>query len=333
MVKEKGANITEVQYPFVYTRVFNKDQAQFREFRIPRIRSVTDPPDIQRTDHEILNNISAEVEGSEWFYSNYWREKGNPIDQIEFDIKGKKITFFNFNRDLPFAERYVDEALSVLVEYSRRFPQALDRLKWILLDDAQQPSFYGDSENYPLSGTTDRPRSLIHLFPRAISQEPYRISTVSRFSGVLAHELTHLIDEEFVFSGWQDHYRWGRCADKPEEWELREVPDGGRKAYFNKETDKMSLAYLYPLQPEECVTEYGSHSIRDDICESVVAYIFDPDLLKRVSPTKFDIVSAFDQNSEPKLGFARPLAPEDVRIPEIQPRLVKFYIQEPERTE
>lgn len=67
----------------------------------------------------------------------------------------------------------------------------------------------------------------------------------------------------------------------------------------------------------------------EDICESMVAYLFDPDLLKRVSPDKFEILEAHDKGgSRPEASVYR-VPKEEVKLPEIKPETVYYYVKEP----
>ncbi len=91
----------------------------------------------------------------------------------------------------------------------------------------------------------------------------------------------------------------------------------------------MALVGEYPLQPEECVTEYATHNIDDDVCESVVAYLFDPELLKRVSPTKYSIIESLDQGGLPSEVTATRVPKDQIKLPEIKPEVILYYIVEP----
>jgi len=158
----------------------------------------------------------------------------------------------------------------------------------------------------------------------------HRITAATNFEGTLVHELTHLIDDQFENAGWVEKYKWESCSKYSEDWDHKDVPDGGRKAFYNRKTGKMALAGLFALQPEECVTEYATHLIGDDICESLVAYFFNPNLLRTVSPTKFAIIQSQDANLPKSLVAAKRMSTDEIRLPEIKPQVVNYFIKEPQ---
>ena len=70
----------------------------------------------------------------------------------------------------------------------------------------------------------------------------------------------------------------------------------------------------------------------EDIAESMVAYIYDPDLLRAVSEDKYNILSNHDaKGPKPEVGSHR-VATEDIRLPEVKPEAVYYYIKEPVST-
>lgn len=90
----------------------------------------------------------------------------------------------------------------------------------------------------------------------------------------------------------------------------------------------MSLGGEIPLQSQECVTDYAKITIDEDVCESMVAYLYDPELLKRVSPTKYDILRRHDAKGEiPKVTVSR-VPREEIKLPEVKPQTVKYFVRE-----
>lgn len=315
--------------PFTYTRVLDASVSQYSHKRISGIQVVGEPQNEPRSDDDIVGRVKNDFEGSQWYYLEYWRRKGLPSEEIHFQLGDRIITLYNFNSEIPFSDERIEETNRVLAGFSSRFPQALDKLDYILIDDIQPSSYYGDSENYPANGQAMSGHRALKLHPRAFSDIRHRVEAASNFEGTLVHELTHPIDSQFEFAGWRDKYKWETCLSAPDDWDYRDVPDGGSKAFYNINTGKMALIDIFSLQPEECVTEYATHNLDDDVCESVVAYFYDPELLNRVSPTKYGFIKSLDVGlPEPEITVIR-IPAESIQLPEIKPQEVKYYIEEP----
>lgn len=107
----------------------------------------------------------------------------------------------------------------------------------------------------------------------------------------------------------------------------KKSPDGNRMKFFNKKTGEMSPKDLFPLQPEQCVTDYAKLAPDEDICESITSYILKPELLKRVSPKKFAILQRHDAKKEkPKVSFEK-IPKNQIILPQIKPETVYYFIK------
>lgn len=157
---------------------------------------------------------------------------------------------------------------------------------------------------------------------------PHRIQAVSNFEGTIAHETTHLIDNEFL-AEWEN-FKWKDCMDFPNEWEVKKTPDGTKKRFFNRQTGEMSPQGKFPVQAEQCVTDYGKQTMREDIAESMVAYLFDPELLKKFSEKKYNILQNHDANKTTLEILVNKIPKDQIKLPEIKPEIVYYYIQEPD---
>lgn len=73
---------------------------------------------------------------------------------------------------------------------------------------------------------------------------------------------------------------------------------------------------------EQCVTSYAKLSMRDDICESLAAYIHTPEVLKAISLDKFNILQRHDaQQQMPQILSSR-VPKSKIQLPEIKPETV-----------
>jgi len=314
--------------PFTYQRVFKPEEAQYIEWRVLPVQ-LEGQANLPRTDEEIIESVKRQHEAKQWFTSEYWRKKGKPVEQTEFTINGKPLTVYNFNSERSFSDEHIAQAVRALQELSKRFPQLLDKIRWVLIDNLQPPSLLGDDERYPTSGTAMKEHQAIRLTPYGMATSPHRIATASNFEGRLVHELGHLIQDEFE-KDWRSKFQWAYCLDNKKEWEMRETPGGG-KYWFNKLTGETSPTGQYPLQPDQCVTTYAKQNMAEDICDSLVAYLYDPERLKKVSPEKFAILYSHEVKPEktPFISCQR-IPKSQITLPEIKPKIISFFIEEPQ---
>lgn len=314
--------------PFTYERTLDETKATDREWRVSPVTFVGSE-NKPRTDNELLERIRERREQKDWFISEYWRKKGQPNEQLEFEVGGKPITVYNFNQDKLFTDAHITRAQKVFEELGSRFPQILDKIRWILIEDIPHASAFGNPEKYPWNGSAKRDWLSFILLPRGMELIPHRIEKTSNFEGTLAHETTHLIADEFE-SEWREKFKWDYCIEHPDEWESRKTSDGTWLAFFNKSTGEMSPQWQFPLQPDECVNYYAKQNANEDICESMVAYIYDPELLQRISPEKFNILQKHDaRQPKPEVSTAR-IPKDQIKLPEIKPEIVYYFIKEPE---
>lgn len=324
-VNKDGNELSPV--PFQYIRTYDPEETKYMFPRVSPV-SVAGKENLPFTDEELVERVRMEEEGQEWFTTPYWRAKGDPTQQIEFTVDGMPVTLYNFNQERPLSEDHLDRARSVFEKVGTRFPRAVEQARWILLNDIQPPSAFGDNDRYPINGEAHRNWRAVQIYPRGAELFPYRIPKASNFEGILTHELTHLIQDDFM-EEWRKKFQWKYCWNHEEEWEIRPTPDGTSQRWFNKATGEMSPQGEFAQEPEQCVTEYARQNMREDICESVVAYLYDPDLLSSVSPEKFAILEGMDaQKAKPSIEVNE-VPVGDIATPTIQPRTIKYYIKEP----
>ena len=283
-----------------------------------------------KTDEEIIREIRQSRNNKDWFTSEYWKKKGTPSEQVEFQINDREITVYNFNQEKPFGDEYIEQTKRAFGKLASRFPQILNKLRWVLIDDSEPPSVYGDPVKYPFNGQSDDKWRAFILYPRAMELVPHRVLKATNFEGTIVHELTHINANDFL-TEWEGKYRWASITDDDkylEEWESRLSPDGRMNRLFNKKTGEMSPWGQVPLSPDECVNFYAQITISEDICESMVAYIYDPELLKRVSPEKYGILSRHDAKGQnPTVTVTRVLQ-DAIKLPEVKGEIVKYYVKE-----
>lgn len=323
--KEHQAPKTELTpLPFKYERTFDPSKARYSWRRVNTLQD-----QLPQTDKELAEATKFYKKDENWFFQDYWREKGQPQEQLEYDVNGKPITLYNFCKEKPFSDEHIELLKEAIQQLSSRFPRALDEIRWILIDNNPQASIYGDPEKFPLNGQARGTWRTFRFTPRGTEFTPHRIEAVSNFEGTFVHETSHLIQNDFL-KDWSELFQWEWCQDHMDQWEFRTPPDGSKKKLFNKETGEMAPQAQFPLQPEQCINYYAKLSREEDICESIVTYIYDPELLKTVSPDKFEILARHDaKNPLPKITAIR-VSKDQIELPEIKPETVYYFIREPQ---
>lgn len=202
--------------PFKYERTHAPEQAAYRERRVS-LMSFEGVPNEPKTDQEIIEMIKRKREEKDWFTSEDWRGKGLPEEQIEFQVNGKSITVYNWNKEKPFTDEHIQRAQKAFQELASRFPQITDQIRWVLIDNKQEASAFGDPEKYPVNGHVMRGRGAFQLLPRGMELMPHRVAKASNFEGTFVHESTHLIEQEFK-PEWKQQFKWEQCIDHKDEW-------------------------------------------------------------------------------------------------------------------
>ncbi len=316
-------------FPFTYERTNDPNKASYRQWRISPV-SIVGKENKPSTDEEIIQMVKEEKERKDWFLLDYWRKKGMPQEQLEIQVSDKLLTVYNFNKEVPFTEEHAVRAKRVLEQLESIMPQVIEKIDWILIDDIAHPSAFGDPDKYPWNGNAMRSYRAFRFLPRGMELAPHRIEAVSNFEGTMVHEITHLVESDYEKEWSERGFVWDFCIDYPDEWEVRLTPDGNEKRFYNKKTGEMAPTGMFPLQPDQCINYYARGHIDEDICESMVAYIYNPELLRKISPDKFDILENHDLK-KPKTGVSIRRIPKDqIRLPEINQEIILYYIQEPE---
>ncbi len=233
-----------------------------------------------------------------WYEQSYWKAKGEPQERVVLNFADSKTTVVNFNKDIQF-EKYRERATQAMKDFGAKFPNALAKLKWILIRDFQGEPIY---EGFQVNGITLQrtAEGTMVLEPRAFGDIPHRIARVQNFEGTLAHELGHQVDTEF-FDEWRKF--WPDVFNEQDNWILdkrKGVPFTELNPPTHKVTGQVATTESqYLADPQQCVTEYAKTKPVEDICESLVAYMYDPELFEAKSPEKFELIRTHDVSIKP----------------------------------
>lgn len=129
------------------------------------------------------------------------------------------------------------------------------------------------------------------LEPRAFEDIIHRVGNVANLEGTIAHELGHQVEESIV-GDWLKF--WPQTFDDPGNW----IKVEGYTFPVHKDTGQRSVPPEGRFMADlgQAVTDYAKISTNEDICESIVAYMYNPDILRAVSRDKFNILQSHDQN-------------------------------------
>ena len=313
--------------PFTFVRTNDEQIAEFIEERMPLV-SLARTGQKPSTDEAIIAAVKQQKVGEQWYFQDYWREEGQPSEQIEIRLDGHAITLYNFRPEIQLTDIHVEQLKESLGTFATHFPTVMEKVQWVLIADMKTPDPWGDANTFPLSGTIFESLKTLHLYPHAFAPKPYRIRTTSNLKGTIAHEMTHFIHDDFR-DEWSESFQWGWVSDYPDIWKLIPRRNGKNYYYRNKDTGGITPSNQFPLQPDACVSEYGKRAWYEDVAESMVAYLYDPELLRRVSPKKFEILARHDANLPEPTVIAHRVLKKEIALPEIKPQTVFYYIKEP----
>ncbi len=300
--------------PFTYERTEDEEEAQF----------TIEVPDINGDNSWFAKNRK---EKSQWYYAPEWRKKGLPQEQIELTVEGKgQITIYNFNHETQLTDEHLKITEEVLAEMVSRFPETINRLRYILINDKRGDPVWVGEDEADCSAITHIHQQTVEFYSKGMDIEnPYPNSSAGRFKSVLIHEITHLIQKKFR-KDWDEKFSWITLRNSSD-WETQSGPNG-ETIYVHKVTGEKVVNKMYfPNEPEQCVSKYAETDIGEDICESMVAYLNSPERLRKISPDKYDILARYDASlPRPEINAQR-VANEEISLPEIKPELVKYYVE------
>lgn len=222
-----------------------------------------DRPDISSNIGHPSKDVPLYLDPTPWWEQEYWRtrvEQDKLQEKVEFSDGEHTISIYNF--DEPLREEQigeVSEALSVLASISNG--EALRVYDDILLTEEQPPDVPGLGPPNGYGMLTSRH---IVLYPNALRPIHHRVTNkVSNLQGTLVHEGTHNALVEKVADEWRQLGGWTTLVDAK-----KGSPEGTTKQYATSD-------------PERCVTAYATANYDEDLCESNVARVYDPDKLDK----------------------------------------------------
>ncbi len=245
--------------------------------------------------------ISAEslrrIQENRWWLWEYWEAKGLPNEQVELDDGEHQVTLYNYGE--PIEQTHLDQIKRILGIFSGIGDGLVFKeFKYILIDPVQGMN---DKSGEPTNGYGPINSLAVTLYPNAFRPIPNRVTDkITNLEGILAHELTHgihnqLIDGEMVLNLWIKAVGWGITED-------RRVLPGGAISIWETDFSK-------------CVTDYAKSDPDEDICESMVARLFEPEKLDKNRLVTLEAILPLDQSKQTSWSSQQA---SDIHLPETQ---------------
>lgn len=327
-IREKIAATGEMEESsFLIEEVFSEQSADF-------VISNAD----NKTDSEIRQEVENKIKKRCWWLDREWAEKGLPKEQIEVSIGEYNVTIYNFNSEIKFSAKHEKELAEVFSDYYREDPELFRELDYILINDRQKDSLLGNNEKFPLNGGCVKVFRSIFFNPRGMKRDiDFRVPGVSNFKGTAAHEMCHLEIKDRKDWGnnerrdkWINKFGWHYCKDYPDEW--REIEIDSDRVICRNDRTKEIVFNNFTNKPELCLNDYTKTSYEEDICDSRVAYFYNPDSIKNICADKYEDVKEFgigkkgnimvDKNAE--VSFKR-IPTNEIKLPQKPRKTYTFY--------
>jgi len=233
-----------------------------------------------------MKNFEQQRENNEmsWQDSPYWAEKGNAKEQFDITFGDRKIDVANFSKTA-----LTEDQLAILQKVIGEFAQikdgeCFDKIKSILIDNVQP---IDPETKVGINGmSVEKNDGIIKLYPRAIEPINHRVKGVSNFEGTMVHEITHALADKETSTEWKRRFGWKVNEEK---WdrikrsglmeELRVTP---QKDWPKLHPNIFEMIRVWEIdEPKRCVTDYAKLGPEDDLAESMVAALCNPDVLDK----------------------------------------------------
>jgi len=215
--------------------------------------------------------------------NSYWADKGQPKDRLEVAFGDRRIEISNYS-DIKLSADQLKELEKVIAEFSQiNNGVALEELKSVFIDN-EQPVDPEHKDGLNGMGIENND-GIIKLYPRALKSIQHRVKGVSNFEGTLIHELTHVLAAKTSLDKeWAQKFGWEQNQEKIEELQRIGLMDKlwttPQKDWSSLHPDIWNLVRVWENDhPERCVTDYARRGPEDDLADSMVAAMRNPEIL------------------------------------------------------
>ena len=217
-----------------------------------------DDPTVERIQEQAAMHLAME---NWWARPELLEQLGEVKEKLEMKMGSHKINIYNFWQ--PLSKKQLDELQQALLKVGAYIPQAVYGLEDIVISGVQKDN---DKSGEPTNGdwVTLYSYKAFRLYPAAFEQRNSRVTPkTTHLTSTVTHELGHSIGTAFG-NEWRKEFDWELIS--LEDGKPRVLPGGWQ-------------SWEVCHQPERCITDYARSDAGEDICESLVAYIYDPEKL------------------------------------------------------
>jgi hypothetical protein len=210
----------------------------------------TSPED---SEDQVEAKLMLMLAAKHWYLQDKWCDK-TVQEQIVITVGTVSLEIFNFGESLEAWQ--LEQIQTAIRDYSQlRNKKVFETVKGILIDNEQPLNPHTGKE---LNGWAGKDGA-IKLYPAALRAVPHRVAGVSNLEGTVIHELSHNLGTDFE-NRWRKEFGW-ESVETPEQ-----LPGGAYRYERNKES-------------ERCITDYAQVNAAEDVCESMVGALRNPDML------------------------------------------------------
>ena len=279
------------------------ENIQFCELKIPLewLKAIQITARTNESQEIINQKLINHLKSHNWWLQDYWKEKGQPVEQLTIQTWYWNLELYNFSESL--TQKHLSQLQNIIKIFAQMKEKSpLFNVKYILIDNIDKPNPY---DNSSINGYFLRKENAVELYPNWITFDPHRVKWVLNFPGTVIHELSHGFSAE-VQNNWKNTLGW-YLLDKS-----ISAPSWLSLHYWNNETSR-------------CVSDYAKYSPDEDLCESMVAAILNPDILdfERLEFIKDNILGV--SISQPEITIKRRQSNE-IEIPKIKSPV--YFIRE-----
>jgi hypothetical protein len=209
------------------------------------------------TNQALEEQAYESLKEKNWALQEYWQKKGAPTEEILIkNSNGLSLNLYNFGKELSSQqEKEIIDAINKMAYLVPKEEQS--KVRYILIDNEQATN---PNDNSAQNGASASKTNSIILYPQALKNISHRVEGVSNLTGTVIHELSHGYLEKLILEAWKKEFEW-----KHSDVDII-LPSG-------------NMQFETTSHPENCVTEYAKYSPKEDIVESMVAALENPDLL------------------------------------------------------
>ena len=245
-----------------------------------------------------------------WQDSPYWSDKGQPKEQFDIAFGERRIDVANFS-DVVLTEDQLFSLGKVISGFTQiKNGECFDKIRSILIDDVQP---FDPETKAGVNGMgVEKDDGIIKLYPRALEPISHRVEGVSNFEGTLVHEFTHALVGKEISNEWKRRFGWKVNQKK---WDkikrlglIEELNATPQKDWGNLHPDIFNLVRVWETdEPQRCVTDYAKLGPEDDIAESMVAAVCNPEVLdkRRLFFLQDKFLSDIDEETAPAVDIQK----------------------------